>query len=159
MKAIVLAAAVAALPALANAVTVSPGDAGTGPAYEAVAPGDTFAVDFDITEPLIIDLLFTANGFSGGEDLALSSVSIGDMVTSITPTFIFGGLASGIATLSYTALEDFTLYFTVDESASSSVSFTYSYETSPVPLPASGGLLGLALVGGAVALRKTRKAG
>jgi hypothetical protein len=105
------------------------------------------------TELTISDISVSATGFSGGSDLALFTFGIDgtplvfDMITANTGT----ASASGVIP-SFTTSDPFMVIFSSSALASLPVTFTFGFTASEpvmasVPLPATGGLLLIALAG------------
>lgn len=164
IKTFLCAAAVIAAPMVTSAATVSPGDAGS---VSGMLNGTPLVFSFEPTAATTFNFVVTALGSTP----SLSAITFGfspDVASSValdtvagTPVFGFG-----FATVEdYTSAAPFSVYFFGNGGALNS-SITLSYATegafippAPVPLPAAGGLLALALAGmGGVAATRRRKA-
>lgn len=162
MKTFLCAAAVIAAPMVSSAATVSPGDAGS---LSGILNGVPLVFSFEPTAPTTFNFVVTALGSTP----SLSAITYGfspDISTSValdtvagTPVFGFG-----FATVEdYVSAAPFSVYFFANSGAlTSSITLSYATEgafVAPVPLPAAGGLLALALAGvGGVAASRRRKA-
>jgi hypothetical protein len=169
IKTTLAAAALMALPFAASAATTFaiPTDIVANDAYsesatvEAGGTGGTFT--FNVLERLRINgISLSATGSSGGADLANTTYVITKPSDSGGLTVItFGNAASGFAGFDgitdYAAGESFDVVFTTGPAAFNPVSYTVSFETSEVPVPAAGLLL-LTALGGAAAMRRRKKA-
>lgn len=167
MKALVTALAVIAAPSIVTAATISPGS-NFGTSFQ-LTEGGYVSYSFTAAEALkVSEIAVAGTGFSNaslegvafgivGNDLSYSF----DMIEagSEPDTFAAIGFISG-----FTADigETFAIYFTKN-AGMNNASMAVSFETSaieapaPVPLPAAGGMLALALSGmGLAALRKRR---
>lgn len=161
IKALLCAAAVAAAPMAVSAAVVNPGDVGSE--TKLLLPGVT-AFQFTPTAETTFSFTITASGLTSD----LSKVSFGyastagefafDQILPIAPGLSFGvSLLDGPTTAS-----PFTLYFFANGTLATPV-VTVAYTTdeatpAPVPLPAAGGMLMLALagLGGAAATRRRK---
>lgn len=167
MKALLTALAVMAAPSIAAAATI--------------APGDNFSTNFRLTEGGYVSYSFVASeamnvsqiavAGTGFSDESLNSVTFGIVGSDVT--YDFDLIESGSQPDTFGAIgfingftanigDTFALFFT-KESGVNDASMAVSFQTSaleapaPVPLPAAGGLLALALGGmGVAALRKRR---
>ncbi|WP_172329853.1 hypothetical protein [Mangrovicoccus sp. HB161399] len=152
-----IAAAMTVCSAAQAATVLSIGDKSDAPIYASVAAGTTATVDFDVTDPLKVTFYIVGTDTAAGNSLALTVVGIdGEASYSLTPLPSSGSLGGAYTSFSYDATGAFSLIASVDKDAPSSVSFAYSYDTSAIPVPAAGLLLGTALLGGAVAARRRR---
>lgn len=165
---VLAAAALAALPMMASAVTVntdiSLGDAPSVPA--AVAPTDSGATfNFTALDRFAVDeISLTANGSNSGQDILGSSYSVlVNGLTTLAPTAFSNVISFGTQGIGFAFVpggifntgDVFTVVF--DENSPRALSYTVSFTTSPIPVPAAGLLL-LTALGGAAALRRRKTA-
>lgn len=161
IKALLCAAAVVAAPMVASAAVVNPGDVGSE--TKILLPGVT-AFEFAPTAETTFSFTITASGLTSD----LSKVSFGYSSTAGDYTFdqilpIAPGLSFGVGMLEGpTTDEPFTLYFFANGTFAAPV-VTVAYTTdeatpAPIPVPAAGGMLMLAMagLGGAAAVRRRK---
>ncbi|MDH2328610.1 hypothetical protein QCN27_17300 [Cereibacter sp. SYSU M97828] len=161
IRALACAAALAAAPLAVSAATVNPGDVGSE--TKLLLPGVT-AFEFTPTAETNFSFTITASGLTSD----LSKVSFGYSSTAGEYTFdqilpIAPGLSFGVSMLEgLTADAPFTLYFFANGTLAAPV-VTVAYSTdeaipAPIPVPAAGGMLMLALagLGGAAAVRRRK---
>lgn len=147
-----------ALPA--HALTLNPGDNVLN-TFE-LSPSETMEFSFEPSENLLVSIISVAgSGFPEGNDLASVLFGINGADTGFT-MFSNNGLTSSAEGMlpSFFASTPFTVNFAAPGTAND-VGITYTFVTqsvetiTPVPLPASGLMLGLVLlVGGGLALRR-----
>lgn len=165
IKTILCAAAIVAAPVVASATTVAPGASGveTGLLF----PGASLSFLLEPTENMVLDL--TVTGF--GTAASLAALTFGYSPIASEGIFFTDYISFGFASLGAGALPEVTTsspfyvyVFANTATAPVQVSLTYATEgafeePAPVPLPAAGGLLALALAGmGGVAATRRRKA-
>lgn len=159
MHAAAVAVATLLVGAPASAVTVNPGD-NILDSFN-MAPNSTEDIFFEPTTYVVVSIISVAGtGFSNGDDLALVLFGVDGADTGFSVISDNGETASAEGMLaSFVATESFFLNFSAlgtDEE----VGITYSFrarefvEVTAVPLPASGLLLGFALLGGGWLLRR-----
>lgn len=161
-KVAIAAVFLAALPLEGLASTISPGDnvANLLP----LGANSVVSISYEPTTAVQIgQTSFTGIGFNNGADLALVRFGFGTPPGTSFASYDFNlGSTSGLGVLpSFTTSSPFTIYIETGATAFSTfVGYGFSVTALPaVPVPASGGLLLLA-VGGIAALRrrKTRAA-
>lgn len=157
IKSLLCAAALAVAPLAASAAVIEPGDADSLGAT--LMPGGFLAFLFEPTEEMTFNFITAATGTSladlqavtfGYSPVKADDVGFASFYENVAP-----GLSAAVGFLpSITTQLPFYVYFF--DGVSSNVGVTLSYNTAPVPLPAAGGLLLLALagVGGAAAMRR-----
>lgn len=158
IKTLLCAAAVVAAPVVASATVVEPGDFGS--VTQALIPGSATSFFFDPTEETTFS--FTVSGTGLVSDV--TKLSFGYSPISGTQSFSevvsFGPIGIGVGMLESVTTElPFYVYF-FDNGAASTTFLTMTYTTeaiAPVPLPAAGGLMLLALGGLGVAAARRRK--
>lgn len=151
-----------AAPMAADAATVVYAGESSAGAEGAKSPTGSLTFTFEIGEPLDIEsFAISATGTNAGADLAAIRFDYaGTTGNKIASLGGFGTTAFGGA-----SVEAFGPYETGDiitfrfyGTTKNTVRFTISFDTMPVitsvPLPAAGGLLGLALLGGIAASRR-----
>lgn len=164
MKTFLCTAAMIAAPVVASATVVGVGDSGTLGAT--LMPGGTLSFLFEPTQDL--DFLFAVTGIgfaSSLQSLTFGYSPIASEGTSFTDYLSLGPISVGLGTLeALTSDQPFYVYiFGNSAMTPSSISLAYVTEESlevpaPVPLPAAGGLLALALAGlGGTAIARRRK--
>lgn len=167
-----LAAAMALMASGAGAATVTYNAGSIGADDFSVSsstkqPNDTLVFQYTAVANFDIEgFSITANGGSGGSDISALRVDYAINGTPIATDLVFGpsrvsgGRANSSVFLSgYERIQDgdvFTLLFR--ETTVRPVALTIVFDTVAVPLPAAGGILALALVGGGMAVRRRRKA-
>ena len=159
------ASMLALLPFAAGAATVLT----AGTSYTEVGellPGGTLVFSFEVAENLDIDFFsISATGSNGGGDIRNVTFDY-DTVTGDTFDLVqaAGGAGGGLDFVAgfgpYRAGDTFS--FTFRDGIVDEVGITLSFETAPsvapVPLPAAGGLLGLAVLGAGLAARRRGRA-
>ena len=161
------AAAMLALPAAAGASTITyTSDLVVGQFVSeatVINPGEEIQYTYNVTEDLVIDQFsLSATGNSGGADVADITFGFTSPGTSGYTTIVTVGTSSAglgfLPGLELAAGDTFSIYY--GDGIDHPVSVTLSFLTlapAPIPVPASGILLGAALLGmGAYATRKRK---
>ena len=170
VKALGLMAAMA-LPTGAGAATIIYGDDSFG-GFLVKGPGSTPAtLTFQVDEAAGIDIgniTFSASGSSAGSDLSAISIAFDRSSTAANPdqsglsfTLFPGSGTSRSASFDFSPTTGYadgeTFTFTFSGTTAKNVFITYSFDTTLIPVPAAGAMLGLALLMGAgVAARRRR---
>jgi hypothetical protein len=170
MKTMLAAAALLTLPFAANAATSQQfADIYVDQGYsfsETVAAGGSGAdFFFTIKDDLRINgISVSGSGTNGGTDIGNTTFQIvnpdvGPAGYSLVGTF--GTTSSGLGgtdlVTDYEVGDSFSVSFITNPTNAQPISYTVSFNTSPVPVPAAGLLLMTAL-GGAAAMRRRKKA-
>ena len=159
MKALLLSAAMLAVPAMASAVTVSAGDFNS--LTQTLVQGGVVTFTFTAAEDIILS--FSAAGT--GKAIDLGNVSFGSYHGELTWDSVttFGNLSSAVGTLASVTLaagETYTVNFYDGITAAVGITLSYFAEAvptpAPVPLPAAGLMLAGAV--GTLAMARRRKA-
>lgn len=155
MKSFLAAAALAALPLSASAITLMPGVDGF--TESVLYPSVTDVYDFDVSEPLNVTFSFSATGDKG----QLEKLTFGASYSSPEKFTTFGsGLTFGGGVIDFAYVDDAFSVYLSSNGTTKPLPYTLSWVTTPapVPLPAAGALLGMALLGiGGVAAKRRRK--
>lgn len=161
------AAAMFLLPAAAGAATVTTADLTAGEFVSAagvLAPGDQLEFRYNVLQDLnIASIAVSGTGNSSGLDLAAARFGytspatsmFTDITTDGTSTF-GGGFLPGLTLL---AGEMFSVFF--DDGIDESIAVTLSFQTAPapIPVPASGVLLGGVLLAIGAFAKRGRQGG
>lgn len=126
--------------------------------------GDSETIEFTALEDLfVLDFLLTGNGFNEGEDLMTVIFGVDRADGTRTEDTFDEYRIRGSNAIAFGDLEGFRLAsgesfsFTYDYAGEKNADVDMSFTTSPIPVPAAGGLLLGALgLGGFVARRKKK---
>ncbi|MBE3636635.1 hypothetical protein [Mangrovicoccus algicola] len=163
MKKFLVAAALAAVPMAAPAATYNISLDGLTEFYmsetlEKIGGSDVDTYNFTASSPVKISgIAIVGVGSNSGMDLDATAITINGASYAYGEQTTKGALAYGNVTApdiptttAFSIILDASL-------AAKSTSYALAFDVAPVPVPAAGGMLGLALVGGAAVAMRKRK--